>query len=95
MANEFPAPTVVDALPRRFRGLIVELLADRAPDLLAALEKQEKPTLAQQEAVLEVLVDAFVDHLGPWDEPTPRGALIDDALGAFLEQWPAEDLTDE
>lgn len=94
MANEIPATTVVDALPGRFRGIVVELLGDRAPDLLAALRTQAKPTLAQQEAVCEVLVDAFVDNLGPWDEPTPRGALIDDALGAFLERWPADELTD-
>jgi len=90
----FPVSTVIEALPRRYREIVVELLADRAPDLLAALRTQAKPTLAQQEAVLEVLVDAFVDHLGPWDEPTPRGALIDDALGAFLERWPAEDLAE-
>ena len=89
-----PVPPVIEALPRRYHGIIVELLGDRAPDLLAALRTQAKPTLAQQEAVLEVLVDAFVDHLGPWDEPTPRGALIDDALGAFLERWPAEDLAE-
>ncbi|WP_146073797.1 hypothetical protein [Amycolatopsis sp. CA-126428] len=89
-----PVSTVIEALPRRYRGIIVELLGDRAPDLLAALRTQAKPTLAQQEGVLEVLVDAFVDHLGPFDEPTPRGALIDDALGAFLERWPAEDLTE-
>jgi hypothetical protein len=90
----FPVSTVIEALPRRYRGIIVELLGDRAPDLLAALRTQAKPTLVQQEGVLEVLVDAFVDHLGPFDEPTPRGTLIDDALGAFLEQWPAEDLTE-
>jgi hypothetical protein len=89
-----PVPTVIEALPPRYRGIVVELLDDRAPDLLAALRTQAKPTLVQQEAVLEVLADAFVDHLGPWDEPTPRGALIDDALGAFLERWPAEDLAE-
>ncbi|MDQ7804706.1 hypothetical protein Q5425_13235 [Amycolatopsis sp. A133] len=94
MVSEFPVPPVIGALPGRFRGIIVELLGDRAPDLLAALRTQAKPTLAQQEAVLGVLVDAFVDHLGPWDEPTPRGVLIDDAFGAFLERWPAEDLTE-
>lgn len=88
----FPVPAVIEALPRRYRGIIVELLGDRAPDLPAALRTQAKPTLAQQEAVLEVLVGAFVDHLGPWEDPTPRAALIDDALGAFLERWPAEDL---
>ncbi|MEU4247727.1 hypothetical protein AB0F15_09970 [Amycolatopsis sp. NPDC026612] len=90
----FPGSTVIGALPRRYRGIVVELLGDRAPDLLAALRTQAKPTLAQHEAVLEVLAGAFVDHLGPWEEPTPRGALIDDALGAFLERWPAEDLTE-
>jgi hypothetical protein len=83
--------TVIEELPRRFRELIVKLLAERDPDLLAALRTQEKPTLEQQEAVIDVLTEAFVDHLGPGDEPTPHGVFIDDAMGAFLLRWSDEE----
>jgi hypothetical protein len=92
--EELGMSTVLDELSRQHREIVTELLTERAPGLLAALHAQERPTPAQQEAVLDVLVAAFADHLGPEDEPTPRGVVIDDALGAFLMRWPAEDLTD-
>jgi hypothetical protein len=38
-----------------------------------------------------VLTEAFVDHLGPGDEPTPHGVFIDDAMGAFLLRWSDEE----
>jgi hypothetical protein len=85
--------TVIDELPGEFRAVVVKLLGERDPGLLAALRTQEKPTLEQQEAVIDVLGDAFSDHLGPGHEPTPQGVVIDNALGAFLTRWPAEELT--
>jgi len=85
---------VFDELPAEFRDVVVELLGQRDPELLAALRKQDKPTLEQQEAVIDVLGDAFTEHLGACHEPTARGVLIDNALGAFLTRWPAEELSD-
>jgi hypothetical protein len=87
--------TVIGALPDEFRTVITNLLAERDPDLLHALQMQEKPTTDQQESVIDVLADAFTEHLGPDDEPTAQGVLIDNALGAFLTRWPTEELLDE
>jgi hypothetical protein len=83
----------IEELPSEFRDVVVELLGQRNPDLLSALQARTTPTLEQQEAVIDVLGDAFTEHLGPGHEPTARGVLIDNALGAFLTRWPAEDLT--
>ncbi|MGW5724070.1 hypothetical protein ACWEVP_48450 [Amycolatopsis sp. NPDC003865] len=85
---------VIDEVPSEFRDVIVELLSEREPELLSALRAQEKPNLDQQEAVIDILGDAFTEHLGPGHEPTARGVLIDNALGAFLTKWPAEELQD-
>jgi hypothetical protein len=87
--------TVIDTLPDEFRTVITNLLAERDPDLLRALQTQEKPTTDQQESVIDVLSDAFTEHLGPGQEPTSQGVLIDNALGAFLTKWPTEELLDE
>jgi hypothetical protein len=87
--------TVIDSLPDEFRTILTNLLAERDPDLLFALQTQEKPTTDQQESVIDVLADAFTEHLGPDDEPTAQGVLIDNALGAFLTRWPTEELLDE
>jgi hypothetical protein len=86
--------TVIEGLPEQYREVFTTLLSQRDPELLSALQSQEKPTVAQQDAVIEVLADAFTEHFGPGHEPTERGVLIDDALRAFLEQWPADILTD-
>ena len=86
--------TVIEGLPEKYREVFTTLLSQRDPELLAALQSQEKPTVAQQDAVIEVLADAFTERFGPGHEPTARGVLIDDALRAFLERWPADQLTD-
>lgn len=86
--------TVLDGLPLEFQAVFTSLLTKRNPELLHALQTQEKPTLDQQDEVIEVLADAFSEHFGPGHEPTEQGVLIDNALGAFLARWPAEDLTD-
>jgi hypothetical protein len=92
---EAAVSTVIDSLPEQYREVFTSLLADRDPELLSALQTQEKPTLDQQDAVIEVLADAFSEHLGPGQEPTAQGVLIDNVLGAFLTRWPAEALTDD
>lgn len=87
--------TVIESIPAEFRAVVKNLLAERDPQLLSALRSQEKPTLDQQEAMIDVLADAFAEHLGPGHEPTEQGAFIDNALGAFLARWPAEDLVED
>lgn len=86
--------TVLESLPQEFQAIFTSLLTERNPELLRALQTQEKPTLDQQDEVIEVLADAVSEHYGPGHEPTAQGVLIDNALGAFLTRWPAEDLTD-
>ncbi|WP_146060449.1 hypothetical protein [Amycolatopsis sp. CA-128772] len=83
---------VIDEVPGKFRAVLVQLLRERDPGLLAALQARERPTPDQQEAVIDVMSGAFTEHLGADYEPTARGVLIDDALGAFLARWPAEEL---
>lgn len=87
--------TVIDTLPDQVRAVVSGLLAKRNPDLLRALQRREKPTVDQQELLIELLSDAFTEHLGPGQEPTAQGVLIDNALGAFLTKWPTENLLDE
>ncbi|HEX7660549.1 MAG TPA: hypothetical protein VF444_13830 [Pseudonocardiaceae bacterium] len=81
----------IDAIPdEKYRAVIIEILGERAPELLASLRTHEKPTLKEQDEVIDVLADAFTEHFGPGHEPTERGVLIDNALGAFLTRWPTE-----
>ncbi|TNC23747.1 hypothetical protein [Amycolatopsis alkalitolerans] len=87
--------TVIESLPAEYRDVVTALLAERDPELLSALQVQERPTLDQQDEVIEVLADAFTEHLGPGQEPTEQGVLIDNALGAFLTRWPTEALSDD
>ncbi|WP_020663161.1 hypothetical protein [Amycolatopsis benzoatilytica] len=86
---------VIDSVPDEFRPIVTSLLAGRDLELLKALQTREKPTLDQQEAVIDVLGDAFTEHFGPGHEPTEQGKLTDNALGAFLACWPSEDLADD
>ncbi len=86
---------VIDSLPEQVRPVFVEILGERAPDLLSSLRAREKPTLQEQEEVADILSDAFTEHFGPGHVPTEQGKLIDEALGMFLTRWPAEDLEAE
>ncbi|PKV97294.1 hypothetical protein ATK30_8269 [Amycolatopsis echigonensis] len=92
---EARASTVLDSLRNRFQPIVTSLLEKHDPELLAAFRVQDKPTLDQQEAMIDVVGDAFSEHFGPGHEPTEQGKLIDDALGAFLTRWPSEDLTED
>lgn len=80
---------VIEGMPAEYRSIFVEILGRRDPELLSALSVGE-PSREQREAVEDILADEFTDNLGPGHEPTARGALIDDALGAFLLRWPIE-----
>lgn len=86
---------VIDSISDEYRPIIVEILGERAPDLLSSLRSRKKPTLEEQELVTDILADAFTEHFGPGHAPTERGVLIDNALGAFLTRWPVEDLEDQ
>ena len=86
--------TVLETIPERFRAVVTAVLTQRDPGLLLAFRTRERPTLSQQEHLLDVMSDEFAQHLGPGDEPTELGKLIDDALGDFLTRWPGDDLTD-
>lgn len=92
---EEPVNNVIDSLPERYRPVITDILAERAPELLASLRSRDKPTIQEQQAVTEILADAFTEHFGPGHIPTEQGVLIDDALGQFLTRWPADDLESE
>lgn len=80
---------MTEQMPEGCRAILNEIIGRRNPDLLAALSVRE-PSREQREAVEDILADAFTDNLGPGHEPTERGVLIDDTLGAFLLRWPIE-----
>jgi len=70
-------------------SLLSELLRDRAPDLLASLQEDDDPPLADREALQNVLVRAFTEELDPaTSEPTERGRAIDGLIGRVLLVWP-------
>jgi hypothetical protein len=85
---------VLDVVPEHFRVVVENVLSKRDPELLAALQSQDKPTEGQQLGVIDALADEFSEHLGPGQEPTEQGKLVDNALGAFLTAWPNEKLAD-
>jgi len=81
---------VIQALPSDMQEIFVETVGAIDPELLQALRAADEPTRAQRMAVLHVLSTEFCRHLQPDDEPTERGKLIDNTLGAFLLCWPIE-----
>ncbi|KAA0024980.1 hypothetical protein [Antrihabitans cavernicola] len=89
---EEPVSFVLDGLRERDREVIVALLEQRKPELLASFRAEEEPTLQQQDEMIDLLGDAFSENLGPGHLPTERGVEIDNALGAFLTRWPSEAL---
>lgn len=82
--------TVLDSLPERFRAVYVRELGAKDPELLTRLLSNEEPNRSDREAVEEILSTSFTHHLNDDYSPTPTGAMIDDALGAFLLRWPIE-----
>lgn len=81
---------VIAGLPGKYQPIVIELLGRRDPELLARFRSGHEPSRQERREVLDILVDEFTDNLGPGHVPTERGVLIDDALGAFLLQWPIE-----
>ena len=78
---------VIETLPPYLREIFIETVGAINQELLLALQATDEPTWEQREAVMDILLDAFLDNLEPNDEPTEKGKLIDDALGAFNMRW--------
>lgn len=82
--------TVLDSLPEKFDAVYVNEIGTKDTDLLARLLSNDAPSTSDREAVEEVLSASFAHHLNKDYSPTETGAIIDDALGAFLLRWPIE-----
>lgn len=85
----------LDVLAGQHRKVIIDILSEKDLALLDSLRSHERPTSDEQEQLTEILADAFSENLGPGHIPTDRGVLIDNALGDFLTQWPAEKLSSQ
>ena len=83
---------VIDEIPQPHRDVLVSVLAERDPKLLAELRRRTVPTEDQWDIVSETLNEALADHWGPDHEPDETGVRIDNALGAFLTRWPNDQL---
>ncbi|MFZ0666238.1 MAG: hypothetical protein WAM97_10810 [Acidimicrobiales bacterium] len=81
---------VIDALPLDMREIFIETVGAIDQELLLASQATDDPTREQRKAVLDLLYTEFCRHLKPDDEPTERGKLIDNTLGAFLLRWTIE-----
>jgi hypothetical protein len=68
------------------------VLGRRAPELLRNLEETDDPPMELRQRVEDVLAKEFVSREGlqPDFEPTPYGKRVDDAIGAFVMQFPIE-----
>jgi hypothetical protein len=81
---------VVSSLPDDMQQMFVEIIGVHSSSLMSSLLEHQEPTLAEREAVEEILSNEFVHWLRPDDEPTDKGRKIDNLLGAFLRRWPIE-----
>lgn len=82
--------TVFDSLPEKFRAVYLDEIGAKDPALLTRLLSTDAPSRTDREAVEEILSDSFTHHLNDDYSPTESGAMIDDALGAFLLRWPID-----
>jgi hypothetical protein len=79
---------VLDAIPPAHRTVIVKELARLNPDLLAELRGAQEPTNEQSDALVDTLIRAMSENFGPGHIPNERGKAIDNAIGAYLLEWP-------
>lgn len=82
---------VIESLPEGMRALFLEIIGRADVGLLSALEDDDEPTQAQRATVEDILSKEFANSLRADYEPTARGKVIDDLLGAFLLRWPIGD----
>jgi hypothetical protein len=80
----------LDRLREDVACTIRDVLGPRAPGLLQSLDETDDPPMALRQQVEDVLAKEFVskDGLQPDWEPTPYGKRVDDAIGAFVMQFP-------
>ncbi|GAA4781317.1 hypothetical protein GCM10023200_13290 [Actinomycetospora chlora] len=77
--------SALDRLDAESAKTIREVLGQRAPDLLRAVESSDTPTMSLREQVNDVLADEIASELtGPEWEPTPYGARVENAVERFL-----------
>jgi hypothetical protein len=86
--------SVIDHIAAEHRDAFVGVLSQQAPALLEALLGEDLPSYQEWEAVQEVLNDEFSKYYGPDHEPDETGVRIDNALGAFMAQFPGDELPD-
>ena len=87
--------SVVDSLPAGNRAVFAEVVGKADPALLQTLGSTGEPSTEERESVLRILSAEFSRCLQPDDEPTERGRLVDDTLGAFLLRWPIDRRTSD
>lgn len=75
---------VIESLPEGMRTLFSEIVGNVDTELLSALQYAEEPSEEQREAVEGILSDEFTNSLRADYEPTARGTMVDEILGAFL-----------
>jgi hypothetical protein len=79
----------LDHLDDAVAATIRQVLGGRAPELLRALEESDAPSMAVREQVNDVLADEVAREISAPDwEPTPHGALVEDAVASFLVVYP-------
>jgi hypothetical protein len=81
---------VLDAVPSDHRGLILDELKRREPDLVEELSAAKRPTNTQSDAVINVLSHALSANYGPDHMPNPYGLAVERAIDAYLEVWPIQ-----
>ena len=78
----------LDAVPAEARAVIVDVLKQRDPGLLADLRGTKEPTTEQRNAVERVLAGAVVNSMGADWVPNAHGLAVERAVKKFLEVWP-------
>jgi hypothetical protein len=76
------------ALPPAAQTVIVDVLTQRDPVLLAELRSTDEPTNEQRDAVERLLAAAIVNNMGADWTPNERGLAAERAVEAFFEKWP-------
>ena len=83
---------VIDELPEPHRTTLVQILREKAPDLVEALRASTLPNYRQWRAVEDAMSSAMSDHYGPGHQPDETGIAAEDALDAFVLRWPNDHL---
>ncbi len=82
--------SVLDAISNDARAVIEGELAQRNSELLYLLQRCERPTIEQSDALIDALSEALSDNYGPGHIPNERGRAIDNAIGVYLSAWPLD-----